>query len=73
MIRAALDKVEAGTEYDTVALEAICLSYLEGGSVEVDTPATTGSLEKLFTQMPPEDILGVFEKVFPDLELTVGA
>jgi hypothetical protein len=69
-IRHALDKAkaEAKTEFDTVALEAICIGYL-GGSVQAAS-ATAGDLKGLMTQKTFEEVLEIFEQVFPQVELT---
>lgn len=73
-IRSALDKAkeEANTEYDTVALEMICVGYLNG-SVSVDKSAPPPDLKALMKVLTPEDVLQVFEEVFPEVNLSVDA
>ena len=73
-IRSALDKAkeEANTEYDTVALEMICVGYL-GGSVEVQKNVSPPDLKALMKVLTPEDVLEAFEAVFPQINLTVEA
>lgn len=60
-------KEDSGTEYDSVALEQICLAYLasENGGPQ---------LESLMQSVGPERVLDLFEKCFPtvDLEITGG-
>lgn len=62
-------KAEVNTTYDTVALEAICTGYL-GGSVSM---ATTESVDlgALMAQAGPEQVLELFDKVFPQVVLVV--
>lgn len=74
-IRSALDKAkaEAGTEFDTVALEAICIGYL-GGATDVNaSEVSKPTLKDLMKGMSPEDVLMVFEQCFPEINLTVEA
>lgn len=72
LIQAALAKAkgELNTEYDTVALAGICSGYLSGAS------ATSASAQvdpvALFANMGYEKVLGVFEQVFPQIDLTVS-
>jgi len=71
-VRSALDKAKAevSTEFDTVALESICVGYL-GGSVNINK--TGGNdLEAAMKGHTYEEVLGMFEKVFPDVDLTVS-
>lgn len=67
-IRAALDKVRAamGTDSDTVALEHMALDYLAGSGALKKAP----TLKDLMTGKSAEEVLGVFEEVFPTVELT---
>lgn len=58
---------EAETEFDAVALEAICMNYLSGGSAKA--PAKAVTLEEVMKQSSWEEVLGVFEKVFPKVDL----
>ena len=72
-IREAIDKAKAevGSEFDTVALESICLGYL-GGSVNINKTGTMPTLQDLMKEATYEDVLQVFEMVFPDVDLTVN-
>lgn len=86
VIRSALDKVKKATktEFDTVALHNLSAAYL-GNTITIETveakeePQTKkmqlASLKTLMTELGHEEVLGVFEKVFPkvDLEVTVNA
>lgn len=83
MINQALDKakVEANTQVQTVALEAICMGYLAGeskpkeeqGDAEPETPnkPTQEGLKNYMENFTWEDVLGVFEKIWPDVDITV--
>jgi len=66
LIREAIDKAkqEAQTDYDGVALEAICMNYMSGGNV--GKPA---ALETMLAKFTPEDVLLALEKAFPSLEI----
>lgn len=68
-IRAAVDKAkgEADTQYDAVALEAICLGYM-AGSAAVKPP----SLKSMIQKSSPEEVLEVFELVYPEYNVTVA-
>lgn len=75
----ALDKAkEAGpTEHNNVALEAICMDYLAGPSKPTveDAPSVAPTLEALKTLMEHFNyiqVLETFEKVWPDIDLTVA-
>lgn len=58
---------ESDTEYKGVALEAICLNYLAGGSTKPLKPLSlTGTMEKYSV----EQVLEAFEVVFPEVPLT---
>jgi hypothetical protein len=59
-------KGEAGTEYDSVALEAICLNYLSGGKT-----TKPKSLTEILSTHGPEEVLKAFEKVWPAIDITV--
>lgn len=63
-------KAEADTEYDAVALEAICLNYLSGGKT-----TKPKSLKNVLEAYSPEDVLKAFEQVWPDIsvEVTIGS
>lgn len=59
-------KLESKTEVATVALEYICLDFL--GSSKLKAIPT---LSELMTGKTPEEVLGVFQEVFPDVSLEV--
>lgn len=69
-IRTALDsaKAAASTEADSVALEALALNFLSGGKV-----TTTSSLKKVMQQYTPQDVLAVFNEIWPDIVITLDA
>lgn len=69
-IKAAVEKArsEASTEYDGVALEAICMGYLSGAS----KAAPEKSLVEIFKGKSYKDLLDAFEAVFPDIDLKVS-
>ena len=71
-IRTALDKAkeEAGTEYDTVALEGICIQYMEG-TLGKKTKGKAPSMKDLMAKAGVEEVLEVFEECFPNVDLTV--
>lgn len=81
-INEAIDKakVESGSEHSNQALEAICLDYLAGpskpkleGKAE-DAPTGEYTLEGLkiyMEQFGHMEVLGVFEKIWPDVNLTL--
>lgn len=60
-------KAEAGTEYDTVALEMICTGYL-GGSVQTAAPTDLNTVLKAAGW---EAVLEAFDKLFPEVSITV--
>jgi len=68
-IREALDKAkhETGTDFDTVALEAMALDFLGGTS----TLKTQPSLQQLMEGKSAEEVLEVFGLVFPDVAMEV--
>lgn len=58
---------EAQTEFKGVALEAICMNYLSGGSTKkAPTPSLTSVMEKSSI----EQVFEAFELVFPDVHIT---
>ena len=57
-------RLEAQTEYDGVAIEAICMNYLAGGNV-----TKPQSLVKVMAMYSPEEVLTALEEAFPDLEV----
>ncbi len=84
IIREALDKGkhEQGTEFDTVALESICMSYLNGYQTkeivkevqvtkEVPADNAPASLSDVMENAGWEEVLGQFEKLFPNIDLSV--
>lgn len=59
---------EANTEFTGVALEAICLNYLAGGSTKkIVTPSLSSIMEKTSI----EQVFEAMEAVFPDINITV--
>lgn len=73
-IKAAIDKAqkESGTDVATVALEHICLDYLNGSPKPGKAQGKTKSITELMKEMGLEKTLEEFEKVFPDVELYVS-
>lgn len=69
-IKAALEKAkgEVNTEFDTVALENICVGYL-GGAVVANKPV--GSLKDSMKTAGYEQVLALFEELWPQINLTV--
>lgn len=69
-INAAIEKAmnEANTDVKTVALEAICLNYLNNGKIVSVAPAA-GDLKAIFKGMAPDAILDAFSEVFPQIDL----
>lgn len=65
-IKQAVEKArkEANTEYDAVALEAICINYLSGGKV-----TKPKSLKAVLSKYSPEDVLTAFGEIWPDIEI----
>lgn len=60
-------KAEAGTEFDNVALEMICVGYLGGSS---GISANVSIIDQMKT-LGWEGVLGVFEQAFPNVNLAV--
>jgi len=59
---------EIDTEFNGVALEALCLNYLAGGSTKkVPTPSLASIMEKSSV----ESVFEAIEAVFPELNITV--
>jgi hypothetical protein len=71
-VKHALDKAKAevGTDVDTVALENICVGYL-GGAVAIGKSAEAPTLKEMMAKHTYEEVLMVFEQVFPDVNLQV--
>lgn len=65
-IKAAVAKArgEAETEYDAVALDAICMNYMSGGNVKPKT------LVSLFKAYKPEEVLEAFAVQWPEIDVT---
>lgn len=59
-------KQEAGTEFDGVALEAICLNYLSGGKTKPQ------GLKATMKKAGYVDVLEAFEALWPEIDLTVN-
>jgi len=58
---------ELDTEFKGVALEAVCLNYLAGGSTKSAKPLSlAGTMEKYSA----EQVLDAFEVCFPDWDVT---
>lgn len=78
-IKGALEKakVEAGTEFDGVAIECICLSYLTGSQPTKVTPPKVESLpvaatfEEQVLEMGYAKALGVISEKYPELSIKV--
>ncbi len=60
-------KKENNTEGAAVALEYICMQYLEGGLGK----AKKVTMEEMMQGQTPETVMAAFEKVFPHLNVTV--
>jgi hypothetical protein len=60
-------KSEADTEYDAVALEAICLNYLSGGKT-----TKPKSLKSILEAYSPKEVLDAFELVWPGITVEVS-
>lgn len=79
IVRAAVDKAKKdfNTEFDAVAIEHIATSYLEGGTGKAKTVTkevikeVPADLTATMKAMKWEDVLGVFEQVFPNVNLTI--
>jgi protein involved in sex pheromone biosynthesis len=82
LINQALDKakVETGSEFSAVNLEAISMDYLAGPSKpakeakatkEEKVKATKDGLKDYMENFTWEEVLGVFEIVWPDVDLMV--
>lgn len=69
MIKEAIIKAksDANTEFDGVALESICMNYL---NVEVPKGGG-GDLQSIMAGMKYNEVLAAFEVVFPDVNLVV--
>lgn len=82
LIQQAVEKAKAAapTEYPAVALEAICMDYLSGPTKVKDETeaepdkkekATVEGLQAYMENFTWEDVLSVFEKIWPDVDITV--
>lgn len=73
-VRSALDKAKAevNTEFDTVALESICVAYL-GGAINMEKVGGEPSLKEIMGKHTYEEVLQIFEQCYPDVDLTVSA
>jgi len=62
---------EGETEYDTVALDYICMRYLsnDAGKAKTTKPPT---LEKQFKEAGVDKVLEAFEEAFPECNITVA-
>jgi len=61
-------KGELGSEFDNVAISAICAGYLSNASAVASAPV---DLAGTMISMGLENVLGLFEKVFPNVNMTV--
>jgi len=71
-IKQAIDQAleESDTEFKGVALEAICLNYLAGGSTKASKQLSlVGTIEKYTA----EQVLDAFEVVFPNWDVTAAS
>lgn len=70
-VNQALEKAmkDNNTDVQTVALEFICMQYLEG-ALGKQTKGKVG-LKTMMVNSTPEEVMGVFEQVFPDLNVTI--
>lgn len=73
IIRAALDKAkdETHTDVDTVALTNICTGYVAGTVAAAVLQPENVSLEDLLKKHGYMDVLMAFDKVFPEVNITV--
>ena len=67
-IRIALDKAksEAGTEFDAVALEAICLNYISGEVVKQQP-----SMKKQFEKMGIMEVIQLIDAIWPNIDVSI--
>lgn len=72
-IQTALAKAkgELTTEFDNVALSAICTGYLSNASGVPAATQGTVNLKELFLNAGFEEVLGAFEQAFPLIDLQV--
>lgn len=68
-------KTESNSEYPAVALEAICMGYL-AGPLKVQDPndldlTSKETLKDVMSGFTWEDVLAVFEEIWPDVDLVV--
>lgn len=66
----SLAKHEAGTEYDNVALEALCMNYL-ANSVAPVKPVAPAGLKEAMGASTWQEVLEAFEELWPEVSLTV--
>jgi hypothetical protein len=71
IVEAALDKakIEGNTEVDAVALEYICVNYVNNMGAVV--AAKQKGLQELMAETPIEYVLATLEAVFPKLNMTI--
>jgi len=69
IIREAIEKakLEAGTEFDTVALEAICMNYINSGA----NVAAKVSVKDVMEKAGWQEVLTIFEQIWPDINVSV--
>jgi hypothetical protein len=73
-VKAAIEKAqkEAGTDVATVALEFICIDYLNGAPKAGKAQAKHKPIGETMKELGLEKTLEEFEKIFPDVELEVS-
>lgn len=74
-VMVAIDKAkkEAGTEYNSVALEAVCLNYISGQTVGAITEDNLEeSLVDLFKLIGPEEVAQAVDLAFPSIDFTLA-
>ena len=74
IVEEAIEKAkgEADTEYPAVALEAVCLSFLNAGTKKpAKTKVKTVPMAEQMEKAGWEAVLETFEKIWPDIDLTV--
>jgi len=78
IVKACLEKAKAdfGTEYDAVAIENICISYMESGTGKAKTVTkTVTKAEPLIDTMKAagwEEAINTFEQAFPTIDISLS-
>lgn len=68
----AKNKKEAGTEFDAVALENICLDYLASSGTKKAKPVKAPSVEDSLKGLGAEAAIELFNKVFADVDMELS-